>query len=211
MSGGRRTDRNLRQEQAAETREKLLRTAKALFAQNGYHGTPVRAINREIGMADGILYHYFPGGKREMLGVLLQEIFIEKGKLIEASSEELDNLPLKEALELISSRLTKLFLEDKDFMRILFREHEVLDIEGAVLLSKLIVERHTWFASMLESRHERGEIRKMDFLFAAKQFISMNLLYVVSSIIGINFTGTEDLTEYRLRAIAHTVDLWLVP
>ncbi|MBB3111390.1 AcrR family transcriptional regulator [Paenibacillus phyllosphaerae] len=211
MSGGRRGDRNLRQEQAAETREKLLTTAKTLFAQNGYHGTPVRSINREIGMADGILYHYFPGGKREMLGVLLQEIFIEKGKILESYNEEMAHLPLQEALDLISSRLTDLFLADKDFMRILFREHDVLDIEGAELLSKLIVERHTWFASMLESRYERGEIRKMDFLFAAKQFISMNLLFVVSTIVGINFTGTEDLTEYRKRAIAHTVDLWRTP
>jgi len=211
MGGERRSTRNMRQEQAAETREKLLATAKSLFSQKGYHGTPVRAINREIGMADGILYHYFPGGKREMLSVLLREIFIRKGDLIQEATEELESLPLKDALETISNRVLQLFLEDVDFMRILFREHDVLDIEGAGLLSDLIVEKHSWFASMLERRYERGEIRKMDFLFAAKQFISMNMLYVLSTIIGINLTGTESLAEYRKRAIDHTVSLWLNP
>ncbi|MBB6632969.1 TetR/AcrR family transcriptional regulator [Cohnella thailandensis] len=211
MGGGRRSERNLRHEQAAETREKLLATAKTLFAQKGYHGTPVRAINREIGMADGILYHYFPGGKREMLTVMLHETFDKLGDMIREVNDEIEKLPLKEALEVISNRVLKLFLDDENIMRILFREHDVLDIEGTDLLSKVIAERHAWFASMLERRHERGEIRKMDFLFAAKQFISMNLLYVISSVIGINFTGTDNREDYRRRVIEHTVNLWKNP
>lgn len=54
-----------RSEQAVETRQCLLDTAKKLFATNGYTLTSVRSINRELSMSDGILYHYFPGGKRK--------------------------------------------------------------------------------------------------------------------------------------------------
>ena len=64
-----------RKEQATATREKLLETAKNLFAEMGYHGTPVRAITRQIQKGDGILYHYFPGGKQEIMSVLLRESF----------------------------------------------------------------------------------------------------------------------------------------
>ena len=58
--------KNQRQEQAAATRQKLLTSAQHLFAQNGYKGTTVRMINRSVDLADGLLYHYFPGGKKEI-------------------------------------------------------------------------------------------------------------------------------------------------
>lgn len=44
---------------------------QALFAENGYEGTPVRAINRKAGLADGLLYHYFSDGKKEWFFVCL--------------------------------------------------------------------------------------------------------------------------------------------
>lgn len=54
---------NMRDVQAAESRQKLLNSAQRLFAEKGYKGTPVREINRSAHLADGLLYHYFPGGK----------------------------------------------------------------------------------------------------------------------------------------------------
>ena len=53
-----------RQEQAAGTRRRLLDSAKQLFYEKGCSATSVRSINRAIGIADGILYHYFPGGRK---------------------------------------------------------------------------------------------------------------------------------------------------
>ena len=64
---------NMRQEQAAATRRKLLDSAGKLFAQNGYKGTSVRSINRNVGVADGLLYHYFPGGKEEIFMTIVKE------------------------------------------------------------------------------------------------------------------------------------------
>ena len=52
--------------QAAETKEKLLKSAGTLFSQKGYKATSIREINRSVDMADGLLYHYFPGGKKEI-------------------------------------------------------------------------------------------------------------------------------------------------
>ena len=93
--------KNQRQEQAAATRQKLLTSAQHLFAQNGYKGTTVRMINRSVDLADGLLYHYFPGGKKEIFKEVItgnmQEMFQE---LQEPEKQDVyEKLPLDAALE----------------------------------------------------------------------------------------------------------------
>lgn len=38
----------------------LLNTAKRLFAENGFYGTPTAKIAKVAGVSNGILFHYFP-------------------------------------------------------------------------------------------------------------------------------------------------------
>ena len=63
----------MRQEQAAETKQKLLDSARKLFAERGFSGTPVRSINRSVGLADGLLYHYFLKNRYRWLPELLKQ------------------------------------------------------------------------------------------------------------------------------------------
>lgn len=58
---------------AAERKQQILEIAKRLFAEKGYHATSMREINKEIGMAEALTYHYFPGGKLEILNTVLQQ------------------------------------------------------------------------------------------------------------------------------------------
>lgn len=37
-----------------------------IFAEKGYKGISVREICRNVNLADGIIYHYFPRGKKEL-------------------------------------------------------------------------------------------------------------------------------------------------
>jgi AcrR family transcriptional regulator len=55
-----------RREQAAASRAGLLEAARQCFTEQGYEETTVAAILDRAGMARGALYHYFPGGKREV-------------------------------------------------------------------------------------------------------------------------------------------------
>jgi AcrR family transcriptional regulator len=43
-----------------DKRSKLMLTAKVLFAENGFYGTPTARIAKEAGVSNGILFHYFP-------------------------------------------------------------------------------------------------------------------------------------------------------
>ncbi|MFJ9342419.1 TetR/AcrR family transcriptional regulator [Streptomyces sp. NPDC101733] len=51
---------------APGTRERLVGTASRLMQHGGYENTPVKQLVREAGATLGSLYHFFPGGKREL-------------------------------------------------------------------------------------------------------------------------------------------------
>ena len=56
-----------------ESRERILEAALSLFARHGYERTSVRMIAGEAGVAQGLMYNYFPGKE-----ALLRAIF-ERG------------------------------------------------------------------------------------------------------------------------------------
>jgi|GEM_PF-6675350 len=55
-----------RKEQAAASRAGLVEAARQCFVAYGYEATTVAGVLERAGMARGALYHYFPGGKREL-------------------------------------------------------------------------------------------------------------------------------------------------
>lgn len=52
--------RNKRQQQAAQTKERLQREGIRLFRKNGYENTKITDICQAAGVSTGIFYHYFP-------------------------------------------------------------------------------------------------------------------------------------------------------
>jgi AcrR family transcriptional regulator len=57
---------------SADTRARILRIAGELFAQQGYTGTTIADIARELGTTTAALYYHFPS-KADILGGLLAE------------------------------------------------------------------------------------------------------------------------------------------
>ncbi|MBO7746537.1 TetR/AcrR family transcriptional regulator [Paenibacillus sp. MWE-103] len=201
-----------RKEQATATREMLLETAKGLFAEMGYHGTPVRAITRQIRKGDGILYHYFPGGKQEIMAVLLRESFEHRVREIkQLTNETIEHLPLREALLAILGKINELFLNDLDLMRILFRENDLLDLAEAKQLASMMAERVDSIADFLRRRHGKGEIRQMNFTLAARQLLSMWMQHSYSSIIGIKVVSEPDACAYMEELVDFALSLWQPP
>lgn len=68
---GRRRGRPPKAE-AGDTKGALLRAALALFAEKGYEGTSVRAIAREVGLSESVLYAHFDGKRAIFEAVLAQ-------------------------------------------------------------------------------------------------------------------------------------------
>jgi AcrR family transcriptional regulator len=199
-----------RQEQAAETRRKLLDSARKLFAKHGYSATPVRAINRSIGMADGLMYHYFPNGKKEILQVLLSESLEKIVADLQQRREGLEDLPVAEVLEQIYLGADAVFTEYLDIFIIFFKESAALELLEREPLEAALHSRRCWFPSYLRKRAETGEIREMDYESAAE---TLSAILMNDFLIKLTNLGTGQLgdAEHRKRLIEYQVGLWKNP
>ncbi|MFC6253510.1 TetR/AcrR family transcriptional regulator [Secundilactobacillus hailunensis] len=61
------------------SKSQFITVSKTLFATQGYTGTTTREIIQGVGgAAKGLLYYYFPKGKREILGCILKRNGLER-------------------------------------------------------------------------------------------------------------------------------------
>ncbi len=199
-----------RKEQAIATRVKLLEAAKSLFAERGYEGTPVREINKQIGKGVGILYHYFPGGKREILSVLLQESMARRKHELKLTAQAIEELELREALLRFSRRFHEVFMADIDILRIMVRVSDSLDLKEQQELTDMIKQQTQIFAEFLHRREQKGEIRNLDYTMATRQFFSMMMQTLVSEL-GMVKIQWEDTETYLEKIVDYTIDLWRKP
>lgn len=200
---------NLRETQAAETKQKLLDSAQTLFAENGYKGTAVRDINRRIGLADGLLYHYFPEGKKEIFQVVVEQnisqilmTLSEKNRM-----ERYLVMPLEEGLALAGRNFVSAIERHMDIIRILFRENEVREFVTKGQMSQLLFGQDSWFQTLLEKKYEMGEIKKMDFESAGIVLNGMLMHHVFGRVFGAPVEMEEELAHWK-KIIAYQVELW---
>lgn len=200
---------NIREAQAAETRKKLLDSAKNLFAEKGYKGTSVRAINRSVNLADGLLYHYFPGGKKEIFQVIV-ELNVKQILKELKQKNRIDiylSMPLEEVLEKYYENITEVITHHMDIIRILLRENEVREFVTEEQLLQLTGSKDLLFQTLLEKKYERGEIRKMDFESAALSLKSILINSILIELFGIESKMMHD-TIYRKKILAYHVEMW---
>ena len=167
----------MREAQAMQTKLKLMESAQALFAEKGYKGTSVREINHRVGVTEGMLYHYFPGGKKELFRVIVQK---NLNRIVEEFSDKKEiasyvYMPLEEVLESVYLRFIDIIDGHIDIIRIMLRENEVRDIITKEDVQTFIDGTEPWFKMLLEKKSELGEIGKFDFESAA---IAMDKLLV---------------------------------
>ena len=57
---------------APGVRDQMIRSAIALFAERGVHGTSFTDVIAQAGAPRGSIYHHFPGGKDELVQAVLE-------------------------------------------------------------------------------------------------------------------------------------------
>lgn len=53
------------------SKEEVITRLLAAFRKHGYEGTSLSILSKEVGLGKASLYHYFPGGKKEMAQAVL--------------------------------------------------------------------------------------------------------------------------------------------
>ncbi|OWR28497.1 hypothetical protein CDO73_18280 [Saccharibacillus sp. O23] len=202
--GKRMTNRDL---QAAERKQQILGAAKRLFAEKGYHATSMRELNKAIGMAEALTYHYFPGGKFEILTAVLQTSQEERiGGIVEFFRDTFadPSRPLQDVLTELIRGLAGKLAEDQDYFRILIRERALLDEEQKKQIDDLTRLPFEAISAYLALRAKQGELRKMDFGLAASQFLAHVVFTLIQQMIR---EQTLDQAEAQ-RLAAFYVELW---
>ncbi len=74
-------ERMTREQSRANTRERLLRAARSVFARSGFHGASVEEIASEAGFSTGALYSNF-NGKEDLFLVLMEREIDEHAREI---------------------------------------------------------------------------------------------------------------------------------
>jgi AcrR family transcriptional regulator len=197
-----------RKRQAERTRRKLLGAALERFAREGFTGAKVKEICGDAGMADGILYHYFPQGKQEMLETIIREEFLRISRAMEEWLSETEALPLRQALEHLLGGVAEGLDKHLDFLRIILRDAEIPPLPECEGFRALMEEKRKWLPELLRSRAEAGEIRQMDFDSAAASVIAVIADHCFIRVNGFCGGILADC-EKRRRYIDYLCGIWL--
>ncbi len=108
-----------REQQARDTRAKLIETALDLFARQGVDNTSIKDIARGAGVAQGLLYHYFAGKDDLLWAVLETHIFTPHS---DPSGTPDTARPAEDVLRSIALQFNAFLAARQPLMRVVLRE-----------------------------------------------------------------------------------------
>lgn len=142
-------------------RAQLLRCARAVFAERGYHAASVADVIAAAGVARGTFYLYF-AGKRQLFGRILDDLLQELDARIRVIELGPDADPPVEQLRANLRRVLTLLLEDRSLVRILLREAAALDADGRARLEAFYRKLLDHIETSLRLGIELGLVRPCD-------------------------------------------------
>ena len=178
------TDRRptARQRIAAARRGQILETALGLFAERGFDATSTRQIAQEVGIAEGLIFHYFPT-KASLLTAILQDR-LEGRRAFRSELRPLlvgaSGKPAPEVLGAVASGWLATLRRDEEFVVVLFAAAQTNPEVGAAWQG-LIREGTELLTGYLASRVEAGELRKdLPLETAATMFVSSLMIFFLA-------------------------------
>ncbi|MBH8608838.1 TetR/AcrR family transcriptional regulator [Thermoactinomyces sp. CICC 10521] len=195
--------------QAAKRRKQLLQTAKKLFAEKGYHNTSTKEINRAIGMADGLIYHYFSKGKLEILHTIVQDSTEGKIQHLEKALKNMDaDMPIRDMLLKIAHIIVD--NADNELIVILIREQPLLTDEQTEWLTRTFDTVIGQLSVLLEKRMLKGELRRLNCKLMARQFVSSIQSYLIEQTIlgGGKHRDQTESDKHLMELIDFLLECW---
>jgi AcrR family transcriptional regulator len=168
-----------------ERRNQILDAAARLFARKGYKGATIREIAREAGVAEGSIYNYFDS-KHDLLISLPQRISwpVVSSFVKSAHRQGPDTVADDEdqMVQLLRASMSSM-QQHTDAIKVLLAYMPFMDEE----IQAQFLEQTTRFFTrifdlegFLQSRIEAGTFRSLDTAIAARAFVGMVLVFVLS-------------------------------
>ena len=125
-----------RQKRSIERRNRLLETARAVFAERGYETASIEEIARRAGAATGALYLYFRS-KRQILLVLMNELIV---RLSQAELHPQGGGDLRTGLR---DFLTRVFATDLEYFGVIRAWQEAVNTDERLAVKQREIEAWT--------------------------------------------------------------------
>jgi AcrR family transcriptional regulator len=171
-----------RQRQAAARREQILKTALRLFAAQGFDATSTRQIAREVGIAEGLIFHYFPT-KASLLAAILEDRVEERRAFrreLRPLLEDAAGKPVSEVLHAVASGWFATLRRDEETVVVLFTAAQT-NPEVWQAWQRLIREGTELLTAYLASRVDAGELRKdLPLETAGTMFVSSLMIFFLT-------------------------------
>jgi AcrR family transcriptional regulator len=171
-----------RQLQAEARREQILETALKLFAAQGFDATSTRQIAKEVGIAEGLIFHYFPT-KASLLTAILHDRL--EGRRAFRSQlrpllEDAGGKPAPEVLRAVASGWFATLRRDEELVIVLFATAQT-NPEVRRAWQRLIREGTELLTGYLAARVGAGELRKdLPLETAATMFVSSLIIFFLA-------------------------------
>jgi AcrR family transcriptional regulator len=171
-----------RQRVAAARREQILETALGLFAERGFDATSTRQIAKEAGIAEGLIFHYFPT-KASLLTAILEDRLEGRRAFRTRLRPLLDDAggkPAPEVLHAVASGWLTTLRRDEEIVVVLFTAAQT-NPEVRQAWQELIREGTELLTSYLAARVDAGELRKdLPLETAATMFVSSLMIFFLT-------------------------------
>jgi AcrR family transcriptional regulator len=145
-----------RQQQAEARRLQIIDAALSLFAQNGYAGTSTKSIAQEVGITEGLIFHYFPT-KADLLLAAARQRMTFLGEVL-ALLGKADERPARQVLGGIVLGWVQVIQRQADLVTMLLVESQTND-ELRTAFRGVVGQIVGAMSVYLESRVEAGELR----------------------------------------------------
>jgi AcrR family transcriptional regulator len=171
-----------RQRAAAARREQILETALKLFAERGFDATSTRQIAKEVGVAEGLIFHYFPT-KASLLTAILEDRLEGRRAFRARLRPLLDDAggeSVSEVLGAVASGWLATLRRDEEIVVVLFTAAQT-NPEVWQAWQGLIREGTERLTGYLAARVDAGELRKdLPLETAATMFVSSLMIFFLT-------------------------------
>jgi AcrR family transcriptional regulator len=182
------------------TRSEILEAALDLFTEHGYHGTSMRQIAQEAGIALGGIYNHF-SGKEEIFKTVFIELhpFWETLPLMNAAQGETVEDFVRDAAQRMISELA----ERPDFLNLMFIELVEFNGQHIPQFFEIFFPQFRAFSGRFLAK--RQQLRDIPLLMVTRIFVGLFLSYVITDL----FIGQHLPAEGRENALDYFVDIYL--
>jgi AcrR family transcriptional regulator len=171
-----------RQRQAAARREQILAIALGFFAAQGFDATSTKQIAKEAGIAEGLIFHYFPT-KASLLAAILEDRLEGRRAFrreLRSLLEDAASKPASEVLRAVASGWLATLRRDEEIVVVLFTAAQV-NPEVRAAWQGLIREGTELLTGYLAARIQAGELREdLPLETAATMFVSSLMIFFLT-------------------------------